>query len=458
LKLKILHTNDIHSRFENFAGIVTLIRQMRDENTIVLDAGDFNDFMRIELQGTDGRAGVELLDTAGYDAIAVGNNETFQGIDALRTMANCGKIPFLACNLFKYDFSDISGVKGSIILNRGGLRILVIGLSPVLHEFFKLFNMRTIDEAEAVKGEMERHRGEYDICILLSHLGLKRDIEVANKVEGIDIIIGGHSHDLMSEPEVVRNTVIHQSGSFGEYMGVLEIEYQDKILSYNGMNIKAGDAAPDTKIIESLRRNREIAIDNLCIPLYNIEKDLWHDVMEENPMTNLLADALRDTLKCDIGLINSGVLNGGIRKGPVSRKKLIEIGPSPLNPTYIEIQGKHIKSALEKSMYSDFCTQEGKGSGYRGRFLGKLHISGAVVEHDGRHVIRVLIGGREMVDDKWYTVATSDYLQRGTGYTDLASNRNERYNPEYLRETLKNYLCRQDFVEKAYRYRWIKID
>jgi 2',3'-cyclic-nucleotide 2'-phosphodiesterase (5'-nucleotidase family) len=76
MRLTILHTNDIHSNFENFSKIVSQINEWKDSNTLILDAGDFADFKRIELQGTDGLAAMELLASAGYDALTVGNNNT----------------------------------------------------------------------------------------------------------------------------------------------------------------------------------------------------------------------------------------------------------------------------------------------------------------------------------------------------------------------------------------------
>lgn len=457
MELRILHTNDVHSRFENFAKVVSAIKQLKDKDTILLDAGDFNDFSRLELQGTGGMAGVELLSAAGYDAIAVGNNETFQGMDTLQKMAVSSSVPFLACNLYKNDSSSFEGIKKSIIVEKGGLRILIIGACPRLPESFDLYNMKTIDETAVIRQEMERYAGEIDICILLSHLGLREDVELAKRIDGIDIIIGGHSHVLMDKPELVGKTIIHQSGSFGENLGVLEIEYDKRVVSCRGVNFNVLSLPPDGEIIECISKNRERAIDVLGVPLYNIDYSLWHDVMEENPITNLLADALRDVFKCDMGLINSGILNGGIMKGPVSRKKLLEICPSPLNPAYMEIQGKNIMSALKKSMYADYCSRSGRGPGFRGRFLGKLHMSGAVVEHDGRNIMRVLINGVELQNEKWYSVATSDYLQGGIGYEELGDNRNERYDAEYIRDTLKHYLCREDFIESSFVNRWINI-
>lgn len=100
MKIRILHTNDVHSRFENFSKISSKIKELKNENTLILDVGDFNDFMRLELQGTGGIAGCSLLNLAGYDAIAVGNNESFSGVNILENMTTSGLIAFLSCNLW----------------------------------------------------------------------------------------------------------------------------------------------------------------------------------------------------------------------------------------------------------------------------------------------------------------------------------------------------------------------
>lgn len=116
MRFKILHTNDIHSNFENFAKITTKIKELKDENTLILDAGDFHDFKDIMLQGTAGAAGGKLLEEAGYDAIAIGNNEGFEGMNRIEIMTKNKNIPFLSCNIVKLDGHKIEGVKKSIII------------------------------------------------------------------------------------------------------------------------------------------------------------------------------------------------------------------------------------------------------------------------------------------------------------------------------------------------------
>lgn len=458
MNIRILHTNDVHSRFENFAMIVSKIRELKDENTLILDAGDFNDFMRLELQGTCGIAGCSLLNIAGYDAIAVGNNEGFEGVEILEIMTASGLVPFVSCNLYKSDLSAIKGLNRSIIVEKAGLKFLIIGTSPRYNEFFSLLGMHASDHIEGIKDELEKNIGKYDISILLSHSGMREDTELAENVGGIDVIIGGHSHILMDEAEKVKETIIHQSGSYGEHLGVLDIEVEDgKILDFKGSNIKV-DALPMNKEISGeLIRQKHIAVEALSKPLYEVDRDIWHDVVEENPITNLLADALAEVIPCDLSIINSGIISGGIRKGAVSNKKLLEISPSPLNPTYMEIKGKYIREALELSLQADVCLQDGKGSGFRGRYLGKLHVSKAAIEHDGRNILRVRLNNGELEDEKIYRVSTSDYLQRGTGYPSLANNQNERYNPEYTRDVLREYLNKREFIEKCFMDRWKRL-
>lgn len=455
MKFRILHTNDVHSRFENFSRAVTKIRELRDENTIFLDAGDFNDFMRLELQGTGGKAGVELLKRAHCDAIAVGNNETFQSLEVLEYMAGLG-LPFLSCNLKKLDGRDIENVRESVIIKRGGVRFLIIGLSPQLGEFFELSGLKTIDYKRAVEKETQKNKGNYDICILLSHIGIREDRDIAETIEEVDIIIDGHTHLLMKEPEYINNKIIHMSGCYGENLGILEFEYDGGIKAFKGENINIMNLDEDRELISSLNDSKEIALDRLGLPLYDIRRDMWHDVIEENPLTNLLADSLKHLLNTEIGIINSGILNGGIKRGAVSRKKILEICPSPLNPTYMEIKGKDIREAVEKSLYGDFCLQDGKGSGFRGRFLGRLHFSGIRVLYKDRWIREIFVNGERLEDERWYSIATSDYLQRGTGYSSLKNNRNVRYSPEYIRDTLMDYLSKDNFLEESYKNRWIE--
>lgn len=412
MRLTILHTNDIHSNFENFSKIVSHINECKDINTLILDAGDFADFKRIELQGTDGLAAMELLVSAEYDALTVGNNEIFQGLDVLKYMAANAKLPLLSSNLRSLEHFEIEEVKRSIIINKNGLRILIIGASPDIGPFNELLGFTLVNYLEAIQHEINESQNQYDVCILLSHLGMDKDKEIAVKISGIDIIIGGHFHILMDQPEIVNTTIIHTSGAQGEHIAKLVVEVSNnQVQLIEGINYNILHSEESAIVNKLNKQNKEKAIDRLSVPFCRVDKNIWHDVVEENPMTNLLADALQDFLACDLGIINSGVINGGIKKGDVSRKKIIELCPSPLKPTSFKIQGKDLWEALQNSLDTDYCYADGKGVGFRGKYVGRLHVSSAMIEHDGRNVLNIYINGACLNMDQWYTVASSDIFK-----------------------------------------------
>ena len=454
MRLKILHTNDIHSNFENFSKISTLINEWKDDSTLILDGGDFADFKSIELQGTKGMAAIELLEYVGYDALTIGNNETFNGIETLEHMASNSSIPFISNNLLKRDKMQVNGVVPSTIVVKNGLRILITGSSPDLGVFNDGLGVHILSYKEAISNEIKRNHGKYDICILLSHIGTVADEELSMEIPEIDIILSAHDHQLYSEAKISNGIIMNSAGKFGEHVGGLEIDVKNgEVHLIHSATMSINGAEIDWKITSILKTNKEKAIEVLSRPLYKLNQPLWHDVIEENPITNLIADGLRVMLNCDIGLINSGIVSAGAFND-LSNKKLIEICPSPLNPTSFEIKGEDLKLAIEQSLDAQVCLADGRGPGFRGKYVGSLHVSGAEIVHDGKNVHTVLIGNKPLEDDVWYTVASSDYLQRGSGYPSLANNRNDKYRAEEIKDVIRLFANRPEFIEKAYINRW----
>lgn len=454
MKLKIIHTNDVHSNFENFSRAASLIKQYKDDHTLLLEAGDFADFKSIELQGTKGMAAIEVLDYLGYDALTIGNNEMFNGIDTLEYMASNSPIPFVSNNLLKKDKTKINGVVTSTIIEKSGVRIFITGSSPDLSEFNDGLGVSISDYKEALVSEIRRNKGNYDLCLILNHVGTFVDEVLAEELDDIDVIISAHDHQLYNKAKVMNGTILNSAGCYGEYVGMIELEInENKVDLLHSANISTKEAEVDGEVVSILKRNKQIAVEVLSQPLYEINQALWHDVIEENPITNLIADGLRDMVPCDFGLINSGIVNAGVFNH-VSNKKLIEICPSPLNPTSFEIQGKFVREALEQSLDAQVCLADGRGPGFRGKFVGSLHVSGADILYDGKEIKEIFIGDKPLEEDRYYTVATSDYLHRGSGYEALANNRNVKYLPDEMRDVIRIYAEKPEFVDRAMEKRW----
>jgi 5'-nucleotidase len=103
-------------------------------------------------------------------------------------MATKSKVPFLSCNLFTLGNSEIKGVKKSIILIKNNLRILIIGTSPNLGPFNELMGFELKEHIETIKKEIILNKDKYDLCIVLSHLGIDNDRKIA-EIEKVEFLV-----------------------------------------------------------------------------------------------------------------------------------------------------------------------------------------------------------------------------------------------------------------------------
>jgi len=256
VSLTILHTNDVHSRidpfpldgsrFEGLGGIArraTLIERIRQEqrNVLLLDAGD-------TVQGTPyfnlfgGKVELEMMSKLHYDASTFGNHEFDNGLEGLDHMLRYAKFPFLTAN---YDFSDTL-LKGKTrdytIFKKQGLRIGVFGLGIKLDGLVDptlCRNVRYLDPIVIANRIAARLKHDYrcSLVICLSHLGYRYDSNkvsdrvLAASTRNIDLVIGGHTHTFMPEPEPILNldgqiTTINQVGFAGINVGRLDYSFE----------------------------------------------------------------------------------------------------------------------------------------------------------------------------------------------------------------------------------------
>ncbi|MFX0043977.1 MAG: bifunctional metallophosphatase/5'-nucleotidase, partial [Candidatus Hodarchaeota archaeon] len=362
----------------------------------------------------------------------------------------------------------IINLKDYVIFDINNLRILVTGVTPAYNEWYNLFNKNVEDPSEALKRLLSKiDKKQFDLLIVISHLGLDNDKELAKKVPNINIIIGGHSHSVLNECAVENNTIICQAGFLGEYVGelIIDYDYKDKFIkNFKNRLILTKDYPEDPIVNEIIKENSKKAIDNMSQPLYKIDIELKHSFSEESQIGNLMADGLKDFLNSDIGIINSGVLNHGIEKGYITKLILHQICPSPLNPTIVEIKGNDLLLTLEKSLLQEFQLADGAGAGFRGKYLGNIQVSSNVQIYYNQankplnKIQEVKISNQLLDPQKWYTAGTSDYLQRGTGYEDFGNCKNEVYRREWLRDILEEYLKKNRYVKKAIINRFIPTE
>lgn len=258
-KLTILHTNDVHSRLDPFpidgktfpgsggvAARKTIIDKIRssEENVILLDAGDI-------FQGTPyfnlykGEPEIKAMSLLQYDAATMGNHDFDIGLDGFAQQLPHANFPFITSN---YDFSNTvleNKTKPFHILNKGGIKIGIIGLGVQLFglvprdAYGRTKYLPPIDTAEKW-GAYLKLKKQCDIVICLSHLGYSyesnkvSDLVVAANTRYIDVIIGGHTHTFLDKPTIIKNlnnqdVIINQVGWGGVVLGKLNFEFGKKM-------------------------------------------------------------------------------------------------------------------------------------------------------------------------------------------------------------------------------------
>ena len=257
VKLVILHTNDTHSQIEptdksilktsdmgGYARRMGQIDQIRatEKNVLLVDAGDFS-------QGTpyfnffNGRIEIDGMNRMKYDAVTLGNHEFDNGVDTLATILRNARFAVISSNyeLSNTPLKDL--VKPYMILERGGLRIGIMALDVNPKSLIFVKNYKGIVYYDPVEKAVEvstllKKKEKCDVIICLSHLSsdstkhVVNDFEIARKTKYIDVIIGGHSHSLITNTNVKnaagKSIVIAQVGKSGMYLGEVVLELEKK--------------------------------------------------------------------------------------------------------------------------------------------------------------------------------------------------------------------------------------
>lgn len=426
--MKLYHTNDMHSEFKHCAKLKTFFKQHKTENDLYLDAGDFCDLKDICIVGTDGVAGSTLLNDLGCDALCVGNNEADLGLNAIRKIG--AELNLLSCNLRTVESTPIENLKESLLITKGGIRFLIIGISPYYREnmqpngyniFLELDGMKMIEPVDAIKTIIKNHENQYDCCVLLSHSGLLVDKQLAERCPEVALIVGGHSHSLMKEPIKINDTYIIQSGEYGNFVGCLEFDVADFKIVNVKYHLVSNEMEEDQAFLHVLQDCHEIAMNELNKPIIQ-NCDLAYDAFKPCPLMDYVCDCLAKEDECDFAMSFHGIMNHGLQ-GEVSTMSLIQCSPSKLNPTKVMITGKQILKAIQLSQDDDYIHQSGRGPGFRGSVLGTLSFSHHV--DWGGSVVK--INGVELQETQKYVVIMDDYLQRGTSYPSLATPEGEAH-------------------------------
>ncbi|GGI44217.1 putative metallophosphoesterase YunD [Paenibacillus marchantiophytorum] len=473
-RLVILHTNDLHSHFEQMPKISAYFDRVRRlwsaDQVLTLDIGDHMDRMRPETEGTNAIANLEIMNATGYEAMVIGNNEglTFTPELLSAVVQRHAAFPVIGSNIIDMATGQTpEWMQTSLILAKSGLQIGLIGVTAAYQTYYELLGWQVTDPLEAVEAQIRLLRPQVDILIVMSHLGLGTDQRMAEELQGIDVILGGHTHHVLEEPLLLSGTYIGAAGKFGQYAGHLELAYdtaQRRIVELTGRVVPMTDASEEDSSVAALLEYYRIAsAAALDEEVAQLRQPLRLDWYGESPLGNLLAAGIRRWTSAEIGLVNSGQLLQGLKEGRLTRGRLLEICPGPINPCRFLLSGADLLQALEESQLDEFMEKPIRGLGFRGEVLGVLSVDGLTVCVDSsrapyERILAVHVGDKLLELDRDYVVGTIDMFTFGSGYLSLSRGKEVGYMlPEFIRDVLAVELRNEEAIAQSQSLRFTDL-
>lgn len=436
--ITIIHTNDTHARLLSnetnigFAKIATLIKEAKaaNPNTLVLDAGDTLHGMPIVNISKGGNA-IKVLESTGYDYMTLGNHDFNYGQERLLELRDMTSIGMISANILDENGKNI--FTPYVIKEIDGVKVGIFGLSTPETAYktspSNVTGLTFANPVETAKKIVDEIKDETDVIIGLVHLGLDGGSEftsekLANEVDGIDVIIDGHSHDLLENGLLVNRTLIAQTFEHDKNLGKVTIEVSNgKVVNKTAelINVsETADVAQDpevTKIIDEINAENEPVFAQVVA-----KSDIYLDGVRANVRTketnlgNLSADAVRKAAGAEIGFVNGGNIRTDIQPGDITYGKLAELFPFGNTVQVKKITGEDLLKVLEISVQAYPETQG-----------GFMQVSGMSFEFDpskpaGSRVVGVKVGESPLDLTKEYTVAINDFLGIGGDGYDLFKN------------------------------------
>jgi 2',3'-cyclic-nucleotide 2'-phosphodiesterase (5'-nucleotidase family) len=461
-RLTILHTNDLHGRVEQLTRIATLVRRIRREVEaagglcLYVDAGDSEDTTLLESSLTKGSSMNAMLRGAGCDYVALGNAiPSRYGPQAIADMAKHLGRPLVCANLRDERGEIVAGLEPFAIHEFDSVKLGILGLTAPIRTYASFFKLQAAQPETVLPSLIEQARSQgAKTILLLSHLASNVDKELAEKIPGMDIIIGGHDHKEIP-PLDVNGTVVAQAGDFGRLLGRLDLEVDPvsgKVTHFEGTLLPVDESVPPdahaVAAVEAERvRVREImsrVVGTLSQPF-----DLADD--RECAAGNLLADALLERIHgTEVALALAGHWEVGLAAGALTQGQLFAANRSTANPAKVELTGAQILQFLRAALKPENAAQAPHS--LRGRKMGLSHVAGMTIRYDPSDLetIEVRVGDQLLQEGRKYMVAATDMeFSDIYGYLVIPDEQVEYEVPTIMPEVLEDYIARHSPVHPA---------
>lgn len=479
--LTVMHTDDTHAKHTPLVGanggvaiqaaVVNMVRASV-ENSLLVDAGDrfSGSLYHTVHQGQDQ---VQIMNALGYDAMTLGNHEFDNGDDVLAAFVDGLDFPVVSTNIDASASPVLAGkFVPSVVLDVNGQQVGIIGLTTAEAPEISspgeelVFNADYTTVVQAAVDELAA-QGVNKI-ILLSHLGLDADSALAPTLAGVDLIVGGHSHSLLSNlyAQVPLSSPVTAAGAYplefagtdgspvyvvhaysdNLFMGRIDLEFDAEgiVTAASGDTIYLSEyIAPDpalaqlvTDLSDEVELLKATPVETADGQLVESAVDLVGERtvcrVEECNLGNLIADSMKAVTGTQIALMNGGGVRASIDVGEITYGEVLTTLPFNNSVSIFEIDGANLLAALENGVSQIALDDNGmvKRDGAAGRFL---QVSGMRYSYDptqepGKRIVSAEIlnedGTYSAIDPAaMYTVSTLNFLRTGgDGFVMFAEN------------------------------------
>lgn len=447
MTLTILHTNDLHGHVTPWQGwegelagrtvggaavLATAVKEVRAslgaEPVLLVDAGDTLGDTMLAVE-TRGKAVVELMNAIGYDAMVMGNHEPDFTMETLKQRVQEAHFAVLAANVIEVR-SGQPMFEPILIREIRGVTIGILGLAyshtAMTTRPQNVADVRFHPAAETARYWIPRLRRQgVQVLMVLSHLGLGADMELARVVDGIDVIVGGHSHNRISDPVQIGRTIIVQAGAHGSDLGRLDLALRGgRLDGHRGqlMRLDHDRYAPDPEIAALVEQLREPYRAQLEERIAMAEKGLARAQTlggpaprrrdAESPVDELFADLLREALHVDIVLLPGVGYGVALGPGAVTADDLRNLLPHESEIITMKLSGRQLGEILEQSLENVLTENATERVG------GIIQVSGLAFAYDPKkppfnRILWITVQGERLESARLYEVATNSLLSQG---------------------------------------------
>lgn len=458
--LTILHTNDLHGHLEPWDGwgelegrrvggldrVATVVKRVRAEvgarKVLLLDGGDTIGDTMIAAR-TEGRAIVSAMNAIGYDAMVVGNHEPDFGPQALAERMREARFPVLAANIVK-SATGQGFATPYRIFEVNGVRVGVLGLAypntAITTARKNVAGLSFRDSIETAREFVPRMRAEgAALVVVLSHFGLSSDEQLAQQVPGIDVIVGGHSHNRLQQVRRAGDTLIVQAGAHGSDVGRLDLEIENgRVVAHRRELILLDNervaADPETAALikASMRphaHEMEQTVGKAALTIARAQTlggDAPKPRDEQSPADSLFADIIREATATEVAILPGVGYGVALAPGPIRAADLRNLIPHESKVVTMTLTGAQIREILEQSLENTYTKDP------RTKVGGLAQVSGLVFVYrpdapKGGRLQDVRVGGRALEVGREYRVATNSLAaEGGHNYTVFQAGKNKR--------------------------------